>query len=378
MAIMGVASVTPVFPSIADEFGISPQATGLLITVFTVPGVVLTPVLGVVADRLGRRTTLLPSLFLFGLAGAACGLARDFQLLLILRFVQGIGAAALGALNVTIIGDLYSGSRRTAAFGWNATVLSVGTALYPAIGGALAAVGWFMPFFLPVLAIPVALVVLFFLHNPEPLVKRTLRSYLMQVTMALRNREVLVLFVCGVVTFVLLYGSYLTYFPFVLKRSFGASALWIGVVMSLTSIATAVTTSQLWWLASRFSERRLIQAGFVLYVAAMAVIPFASSTWTLALPIVLFGIANGINIPSIITLLAGFAPTEYRGAFMAINGMLLRLGQTLGPVVIGAVFEAAGMRGAFYGSALLAAAMFVGLVGFLRGPPSTGEVAVEI
>ena len=94
----------------------------------------------------GRRKVLVPSLFLFGIASVACALATDFGLLLVLQTLQGVGAAALGAINVTMIGDLYSGQRRTEALGYNSSVLSVGTASYPAIGGALALLGWRYPF----------------------------------------------------------------------------------------------------------------------------------------------------------------------------------------------------------------------------------------
>lgn len=114
---------------------------GLLITVFTLPGVVLTPIWGVLSDRYGRKRVLVPSLILFGLAGGACALARNFELLMVLRTIQGVGAAALGAINVTIVGDLFSGRERTAALGYNSSVLSSATAAYPAIGGALATLG---------------------------------------------------------------------------------------------------------------------------------------------------------------------------------------------------------------------------------------------
>ena len=52
---------------------------GLLITVFTSPGIVMTPLLGVLSDRYGRKKILVPALLLFGIAGGAC--ARDFSLL---------------------------------------------------------------------------------------------------------------------------------------------------------------------------------------------------------------------------------------------------------------------------------------------------------
>ena len=66
MAVLGVASITPAFPKIERELNITEQDAGLLITVFTLPGVFLTPVLGVLADRFGRKQILIPSLLLFG------------------------------------------------------------------------------------------------------------------------------------------------------------------------------------------------------------------------------------------------------------------------------------------------------------------------
>src|SRR3712207_7363843 len=73
----------------------------------------MTPLLGVLSDRYGRKKILVPALILFGLAGGACAFARSFELLLALRFFQGMGAAALGTLNVTVIGDIYEGRERS-------------------------------------------------------------------------------------------------------------------------------------------------------------------------------------------------------------------------------------------------------------------------
>jgi MFS family permease len=61
MAVLGVSSVTPAFPRIVQELGVSSGQVGLLITVFTLPGIVLTPVLGVLSDRHGRKKILVPA-----------------------------------------------------------------------------------------------------------------------------------------------------------------------------------------------------------------------------------------------------------------------------------------------------------------------------
>jgi MFS transporter, ACDE family, multidrug resistance protein len=138
VAVLGVSTLTPAFPAISRESGNSGGQVGLLITVFTLPGGVLTPRLGVLSDHHGRRKIRVPALLLFGAADGACVFARGFQHLLVLRAFQGVGAAALGALNVTVIGDTYGVRERPSALGPNSSVLSVGTASYPAGGGVLA------------------------------------------------------------------------------------------------------------------------------------------------------------------------------------------------------------------------------------------------
>ncbi len=364
MAVLGVSSITPAFPQVIEFFGLSPQAVGLLITVFTLPGVFLTPVLGVLADRFGRKRILVPSLFLFALAGTACAFTRDWTTLLALRFIQGIGAAALGSLNVTIIGDLFSGKECTTAMGYNASVLSVGTAAYPAIGGFIAGLGWYYPFALPVLAVPVAFLVWFGLVNPEPERDEHIRDYLKSALKAMLTAKVVGIFLAGVLTFIILYGSFLTYLPILLADSFEASPVDIGLAMSLMSIVTALASSQLGRLGSLFSEKRLLKVAFALYAVGLLLFPFMKSMWAMALPLIVFGLAHGINVPLLHTILVKLAPMNYRAAFMSVNGTVLRLGQTLGPLVMALVYMVFGIAGVFYAGAVCAA-MAIVLVYFL-------------
>lgn len=358
-AVLSVSSLTPAFPAIARALDVSPGEIGLLISVFTVPGVVLTPVLGVLADRYGRVRILVPSLLLYGIAGGSCALARDFGLLLALRFLQGIGAGALGTLNITIIGDLYTGAARTTAMGYNSSVLSVGTATYPAIGGALATIAWYYPFLLPLVALPVALLVLVKLRAPRPRREERFGAYLRAVWESVTHGRAVALFSATCVTFIVIFGPYLAYFPVLLDQEFGAPALTIGIVMSGVSLTTAAAASQLGRVSRRVSERALVVLGYATYTAALLAIPLAETLWQLLVPVLLFGLVNGLAIPSIFTLLVELAPERHRAAFMSVNGMVLRLGQTLGPLLAGALVAARGIDAAFLGMALLSAGMTV-------------------
>lgn len=359
VAVMGVASISPAFPSIREHFNLTPNQVTLLITVFTFPGIFLTPVVGVLADRWGRKTILLPSLLLFGAAGTGCFFTNDWEMLLLLRFFQGLGVSSLGSLNVTIIGDLYSGEKRGAVMGYNASILSTGTAAYPALGGALAMAGWQYPFLLSLLAVPTGIMVIFCLKNPEPKEPQDLREYLKRTWKNINKKTVWGLFIVNILLFVILYGAYISYFPQMMAERLAANDRQIGFYMAGFSVITAITSSQLKTINRYLKPKLQLSVSFLLYMASMLILSVAGNWWIIILPLVLFGLGHGMLIPGIQTLLVGFAPLSERAGFMSINGMVLRIGQTFGPLFIGLFYAFGGIATAFIGGALVAVAMFV-------------------
>ena len=357
--IMGVSSITPAFPKIVKELNISARDVGLLIAVFSFPGILLTPFLGVIADRWGRKRIIIPSLMLFGIAGGLCFFVRDFKLLLILRLIQGAGAASLGSLTVTIIGDLYSRKELVAAMGYNSSVRSIGSASYPAIGGALAMMGWHYPFILPVIAVPIGFLVLFNLKTPEPKNEVHIREHLNIVWKKLRNRQMVGLLVVSIILFIMLFGSYMTYFPLLLGNSFAASSLIIGLVIAGVSLIAAFTSSQLGKIIKLFPKKIILKTSFILYAIALLIIPLISQPWLFFIPVIIFGIAHGMSIPVIQALFAEAAPLKYRATFMSVSGMTFRIGQTLGPLLMGIVISIWGIGGVFYAGAGLSIVMFI-------------------
>lgn len=280
--------------------------------------------------------------------------------------MQGIGGASLGALNITLIGDLYEGNRRATAMGYNSSVLSVGTASYPAIGGGLALLGWYYPFYLPLLAIPVGILVVISLDNPRTDNHKSLKTYIEAVYNSLKSKKVIGLFAANFLTFIMLYGGYLTFFPILLDEQFGKSSFIIGIMLSGSSLITAIASSQLGNLTQRFKESNLILTAALLYLFVFSTLPFIENIWFFAFPIVVFGLAQGINIPSVLNLLTHQAPREYRAAFLSVNWTVLRSGQALGPFLLGLVYGITGLSGTFWASAV-AAVCFVGVtLGMIR------------
>lgn len=354
IGVMGVASLTPALPKIASSLNLSKSQIALLISAFTFPGIFLTPIAGVLADRWGRKAVLVPSLFIFALAGFAIFFLRNFHIILVLRVIQGIGAASLGSLNATLVGDFFKGKDRPAAMGYNASVLSLSTATYPLIGGALAGIAWYFPFLMPLLAIPVGLFVIFGIKEPEIEKVSSFKQYLKAISASIMRKEVLGIFILGILTFIILYGAFLTYIPFLMNHKFDFAAPKIGVFLSISSFTTAIVASRVGKLTEKYGSLNLLKSAFLLYMLVSLLIPYVNNMYLFIIPILVFGVAQALNIPSLQTSLVNLAPENQRGVFMSLFGMVLRIGQTIGPLIVGIGYALKDLEGVYFLSALTA------------------------
>lgn len=366
MVIMGVSSVMPVLPTLMEVFDTDPAGVSWVVTAFALPGIFMAPLAGILADRVGRRRILVPCLFLFGAAGFACVFATSLPVLVGLRFLQGMGAAPLGVLNLTLLGDLYSDAQRATVMGYNASVLSVGTALFPALGGVMAWMGWWGPFLLPLISLVMGVVVLTWLDSPEPKSSEGLSSYLKGALSTLITRKALGLLSLTFLIFIILYGCFITYLPILLDFTFQAGPAAIGLILSTASALTALASSQLGRLSERFRPSTIMVGACFFYAISLLLTPRMGVMWHMILPMALFGLAQGLMIPSVMTLLTGLAPLERRAGVMSAYGMILRLGQTVAPVLMSLVFAGFGLGGVYLAGTGVAGIMLVVVLSTVR------------
>ncbi|MEC4816124.1 MAG: MFS transporter [Scytonema sp. PMC 1069.18] len=362
IAVLGVMSLNPILPTVGDALNVAPEQVGLIMSAFLIPAALGTPVFGILADRIGRKQILIPSLLIFALGGTLGAFAQDFRSILEWRFLQGIGAASLEALPLTIIADLYSGKMLTVAMAFNASIISISATVYPVIGGGLAQLSWRYTFLLSLFAVPVALLVLTKLKLPK---KQTvagnfkLNVYLKNTWGSMNNRQVLGLMFAVLTLFIMEFGGCFICIPLLAANSLGASGALIGIVLAVTELSSAFFASQLGLLARRFSEITLIKIAFVICGLGLSLVPVVQQFWQLFIPVIIFGAGLGIAMPSIQTELARIAPEEYRGGFMALNVTLQSLGRAIGPAVAGITISFVGIHGVFYAIAGFALVTFV-------------------
>lgn len=356
--VMGTMSIGPALPGIAAHFALSPQDIGWVTTAFVLPILIGAPVFGVLADRVGRKIILVPSLFLFAIAGVASAFAPTFETLLVFRFLQGIGAASLEALALALLADLYFGQRLTRVMGINAAMIAGGLVVYPLVAGALASFDWRYVFTLPVLAILVG--VWMWIAFPEPSPSKSAafsaKDYSAEMWRSLNRRDVFWVLALIALVFVLLFGPFLTTMPMFASVN-GASEFEIGALITVMALSFGAASVSLGWLSRKTSKNAIVSLAFVAYTIALAITPSMANAYMLAIPSFLFGIGHGLIFPITQAVLAEIAPKTGRAGFMAIVAMAVPFGQTVGPVLAGAAFGEFGFDGVFLGSAAIVGAL---------------------
>lgn len=145
--------------SIAREFGGTLSGLQWVVNAYTIVFASLLLTAGAVGDRFGARRLYQIGLALFTGASLLCGLAPSVGALIGLRMLQGVGAAVMLPASLALLSHAFPDARaRARAVAFWASIVSLGFAAGPALGGALTyAFGWRSIFFVNV---PVGLVAL--------------------------------------------------------------------------------------------------------------------------------------------------------------------------------------------------------------------------
>ncbi len=143
---LGLGIVTPVRNLYAEQTGSSPEEIGWQTAAFLGATVLFLLPCGWLTDRFGRRKMLVSGLALHGLTAILYLIFANPWAFIILRFVEGSGAAALIPAARAYLGDVTIPSRRGEAYGAFSAAVSVGLLIGPGLGSELALFGYPVPF----------------------------------------------------------------------------------------------------------------------------------------------------------------------------------------------------------------------------------------
>ena len=341
MGALGTALISPVLNSLTGPFNVSSAEIGLLVTAITAPAIVLIPLSGLVADRIGRKPVLVSGLLCFGFGGLSIAFTTDFYVALGLRVLQGIGFAGITPIIITSLGDLYSGGVEATAQGIRFGVSGLSQAVFPAIAGVVVAFGWQYPFVIYGISIPIAVLIAFFFDEPTTdeaaASSETSReeNYIHQLKrLVFQSYVAWYLVARGIV--VMPFFAFLTYNSLVISQLQSGSSVQAGLIVALFSIVYAITATQAGRITALF-ERRMIPlvVANLLLGGGLAGFAVSTSVFYAVLPVIAMGIGVGITFSLYRSIITALAPQELRGGLVSISESGARLIASLTPVGVG-------------------------------------------
>jgi MFS transporter, ACDE family, multidrug resistance protein len=353
--------VSPVLPEIVQQLQLDPRWAGTLVSMHAIMIAVFTPLLGILADRIGKLRVLLPALILYAVFGSAGAFMHSFLPLLATRALLGIASGGIAAATIGLLGTMYEGEARSRILGYATSAMTSASVMVPLIGGWAGQNHWQYAFFLYALALPLAMMAVFILpeKKEQRLSSSTGIGNTKDLIRILRRPETLRLLLTLMLAASIVYAVVI-YTPLYLKAAIGADPTLNGFVLAVRAIGAAVMSAV---GASRLAKwlgvNRAIALGFTLMALTLATIPFLEELYLILPTAIVFGMGFGLTVPNVYDGLANQAPPELRSSVLAIGTGGNSLGQFISPLFLGPIWHGFGLPAVFYVAAGVALSVAV-------------------
>ncbi len=386
--------VNVVLPTLASSFATSLAVVQWVPMAYLLASGSLVLLFGRLGDLRGHRRVFLAGLLAFVGASALCAAAPTIHALVAFRALQGVAAAALMSVPLAILTATFPPAERGKAIGFFAASISIGLAVGPSLGGALAAAfGWRAAF---LVNLPLGLLAWAFARTVLPEVPRrpgrldlpgaatalgALASFLVFVNRAqqegLSARTLPLLFValaCGTLFLRLerrttepmvalsifenrrvalgasaavlnFMAQYVVVFltPFFLSRLLGEGPGRVGLVLTAFPLAVLCVAPCAGALSDRIGSTLPAATGAGISAVAcglLAGMPAGASAGSVAWRLALFGVGTGLFQSPNNSAVMGSAPRAHLGVVGSLLGTARTLGMVLGVTAAGAVLYA--------------------------------------
>ncbi|MBF6592142.1 MAG: MFS transporter [Ktedonobacterales bacterium] len=354
----GFGLIIPLLPFWAKRLGADAFGVGLVLTVYALAQLLFTPILGSLSDRYGRRPIILASLGIEACGFALTALSGSLPLLLLARFVGGLGASNIGSAQA-VVADVTPPEGRARGMGLIGAAIGLGFVVGPALGGTLATHGLATPFWVGMgVALANTLLVARFLpetrrHASRARAKRGVIA-LTSGWRRMAHQPVIARLVTINLLFTMAFSAMEAVFPLLTLRRFGWGAAQNGYLFTYIGVlVVGMQGGLVGRLVKRWGERRLLFAGLALLAGGLALLPVIANLSALLLALGFLSVGEGAVTPTISALLSLASSADAQGETLGLAQGVSGLGRVLGPLLGGALFALVGASAPFVvGSAL--------------------------
>lgn len=344
LAFFSAFQLLPVIPFRILDLGGTKAAAGWFLTVYTFASAFAAPVMGTVADHVGRKRLLIAASLLFSVFSLLYAVITSLPLLLIVGVFHGAMWSAILSSSSAIMSEFIPESRRTQGLAWWGLAGNAAVAVAPAAGLFVYRWGWgVLCVELAVLAV-VMLVWSWWLPVVEE--RRLTATLAVRDTWDWRVTRTALSF--AVISFG--YGGITSYVA-ILSRERGVKpeSLYF-TVFAVTIVLVRVFGAH---LGDRYGPKPILYPSFLCFPLAFGLLTFADARWEIIVSALLFGVGFGAAFPTFTTfILANSDPARRARTFGSIV-WAFDTGIGTGSLAVGAMAQRYGLATAFGVSTVL-------------------------
>jgi MFS family permease len=327
---------TPLLPIFAAALGASDILLGFIVSVSTLTGMVLKPLVGMLSDRWGRRVWLLLGTAFFAGMPFVYRFVHTPEQLFALRLVHGMATAIYGPVTLAYVSEL-SGKRRAERLGWFSMARNGGYVVGPAAAGLM------LLTLDPVSVFTVVGILSTAAFIPVLLLKEKVRGagkkppILSHAVSALSaGARTPAVWLAGGLESTRTIGLYAAkaFLP-VHAYAMGISPGLVGAFFAVQESVHMLLNPLGGRIGDRLGHVRTIGLGMVVLGLAMAALTVARTGPALMVPAVLVGVAQALVSPSSLALVSIRVAEGHVGLGMGLVGAMRNAGKVAGPVLAG-------------------------------------------
>lgn len=380
---LGTDIFAPAQPSVAADFAAHDFDAQLIMSVYFAGLAFAQIALGPLSDRFGRKPVLRFGLWLFSLSSLACALAPTINILIDVRFVQGVAAAAGLVTARAVARDHFEGRTLGQTMAYMSLTLSLSPVLLPPIGGLLSSVyGWRAnALFLAILGALIALAMEIFIRESLPPARRSPlhpRVLLVNFLTIARHPVFLGYMLAGALSFAGLF-AFVANSSFVFRDRFGVSMAEHGAYLGLAFAGHSLGAFAGARLVGKLGSLKLITIGAAVSAVsgvALLLSDMLNIGGAVSASLVMFAYLFGAGFVYPQSLASALHPfPQIAGSASALMGFVVMLASSITSIIISALYAQTPMSMTIF----IAGAGILTLIVSLRlsrsGPEQAGAVS---
>lgn len=331
---------------LTEKFDIGMSTVGILFAVFSVSGMIGSALGGAIADRMGRKVVIICSLLLSSLSALGMGFAPTIVIFVAVVAVVGTLSNIGGPAHEAVVADLLPPDKRAEGYGIIRVVFNTAVIIAPPIAGLLISHSYLTLFIVDaVISVISAGVVFFALPETKPQAQEHTEPETMKQTFAGYGRVFkdtrFLAFIGVTVLMTLVYLNMNSTLGVYLRDQYGVAEFRYSLLLSMNAIMVVLLQ---FWITRRLEKYKpmlMLAAGSLLYAIGFAMYGFVGTFALFVFAMVIITIGEMVVSPFQQSIVAGFAPEDMRGRYMAVSGLSWSIAYTVGPYFAGLLLDSA-------------------------------------